>query len=162
MLNVTDLSCVHMRNLHPGANLLPDANLHPGANLHPLASRSYANKFCPYAPRFYLKFNTRYWVLWRKKLCWNVLSDSYSLSSLRERACVRTCVRAFVCGGGFLDISTAGVRLKRLHSLHIQAESEKAYYSYLTPGAVARSVACKLRKQVLRSILAPGTFFRVK
>ena len=41
------------------------------------------------------------------------------------RACVRTCVREFVCGGGFLDISTAGVRLKRLHSLHIQAESEK-------------------------------------
>ena len=31
-----------------------------------------------------------------------------------------------------------------------------AFYSYLTLGAVARSVACKLRKQVLRSILAPG------
>ena len=38
-----------MRNLHPGANLLP------GANLHPLASRSYANKLCPYAPRFDVK-----------------------------------------------------------------------------------------------------------
>ena len=31
-----------------------------------------------------------------------------------------------------------------------------AFYSYLTPGAVARSVACKFRKQVLRLILAPG------
>ena len=38
-----------MRNLHPGANLLP------GADLHPLASRSYANKLCPYAPRFDVK-----------------------------------------------------------------------------------------------------------
>ena len=46
-----------MRNLHPGAKLLPGANLHAGANLHPLASRSYANKLCPYAPRFYLKFD---------------------------------------------------------------------------------------------------------
>ena len=45
-----DLSRVHMRNLHPGANLLPGTNLHPGANLHPLASRSYANKLCPYVP----------------------------------------------------------------------------------------------------------------
>ena len=41
------------------------------------------------------------------------------------RACVRAHVRACVCGGGFLDISTAGVRLKRLHSFHIQDESEK-------------------------------------
>ena len=72
------------------------------------------------------------------------------------QACVRACVCACVCGGGFLDFSTAGVRLKRLHSFHIQAESEKAFYSYLTPGAVARSVACKLGKQVLRSILAPS------
>ena len=41
------------------------------------------------------------------------------------RACVHAPVRAFV-EGGFLDISTAGVRLKkRLHSFHIQAESEK-------------------------------------
>ena len=54
------LSCVHMPNLHPVGNLLPGANLRPGANLHPLASRSYANKLCPYAPRFYLKFNTSY------------------------------------------------------------------------------------------------------
>ena len=30
---------------------------HPGANLHPLAPRSYANKLCPYAPRFYLKLS---------------------------------------------------------------------------------------------------------
>ena len=41
------------------------------------------------------------------------------------RACVRACVFACVYGGGFLDISTAGVRLKRLHSFHIRAESEK-------------------------------------
>ena len=40
-------------------------------------------------------------------------------------ASMRACVCACVCGGGFLDISTAGVRLKRLHSFHIQAESEK-------------------------------------
>ena len=75
---------------------------------------------------------------------------------------MRAHVRACVCGGCFLDISIAGVRLKRLHSSHIQAEPEKhtTMYSYLTPGAIARSVACKLRKQVLRSILAPGTFFR--
>ena len=41
------------------------------------------------------------------------------------RAHVRACVRVFVEGGGFLDISTAGVLLKRLHSFHIQSESEK-------------------------------------
>ena len=57
------LSRVHMRNL--GANLLPGANLHQGANLHPLASRSYANKLCPCVPRFNLKFDTRYTVVWR-------------------------------------------------------------------------------------------------
>ena len=51
------LSRVHMRNLHPGAKLLPGAILLPGANLHPLASRSYANKLCPYAPRFDLRVN---------------------------------------------------------------------------------------------------------
>ena len=41
------------------------------------------------------------------------------------RACVRACVCACVCGGGFLDISTGGAQLKRLHSFHIQTESEK-------------------------------------
>ena len=40
-------------------------------------------------------------------------------------ASMRACVCACVCGGGFLDISTAVVRLKRLHSFHIQAESER-------------------------------------
>ena len=40
-------------------------------------------------------------------------------------ASMRACMCACVCGGSFLDISTAGVRLKRLHSFHIQAESEK-------------------------------------
>ena len=55
-------------------------NLHPGANLHPLASRSYANKSCPYEPRFDLKFNTRFIVLCSKSLCLNVLGDSDTLS----------------------------------------------------------------------------------
>ena len=56
------------------------------------------------------------------------------------RACLRACVSRW---RGFLDISVAGVRLKRLHSFHIKAKPEKqlAYYSYFTPGAVARSVA---------------------
>ena len=54
------ISRVHMHNLHPGANLLPGANLCLGANLHPLALRSYANKLCPYAPKFDMKFNTMY------------------------------------------------------------------------------------------------------
>ena len=49
-----------MRNLQPGSNLLPLANLHPAANLQPIASRSYADKLCPYTPRFDLKLNTRY------------------------------------------------------------------------------------------------------
>ena len=64
------LSRVHVHNLHPGSNL------HTDANLHPLASRSYANKSCPYVPRFGLKFNTRYIVLCKKSLCLNVLGDS--------------------------------------------------------------------------------------
>ena len=38
---------------------------------------------------------------------------------------VRMCVHAYVFGGGFLDISAAGVRLKRLHSFHIKAKPEK-------------------------------------
>ena len=62
---MSNLNRVHMRNLHPGAILLPDANLHPGANLHPIASRSYTNKLCPYVPRFNVKFYTRFSVLWR-------------------------------------------------------------------------------------------------
>ena len=48
---------------------------------------------------------------------------------------------------GFLDISVAGVRLKRLHSFHIKAKPESTlfifHYSYFTLGTVARSVACK-------------------
>ena len=56
-------------------------NLHPGANLHPLASRSYANKSCPYVPRFEWKFNTMYIVFWSNSLCLNVLND-------RNRLCV--------------------------------------------------------------------------
>ena len=50
------------------------------------------------------------------------------------------------------------MRLKQLKLLSNKSQSRKAYYSYLTPGAVARSVAGKLRKQILRSILAFGTF----
>ena len=38
---------------------------------------------------------------------------------------MRMCVHAYVFGGGFLDISVAGVRLKRLHSIHINAKPEK-------------------------------------
>ena len=70
-----------MHNLHPGENL------HPGANLHPLASRSYAKKSCPYVPRFDLKFNTRYIVLWGNSLRMNVLEDSNPL--LLRFMCVR-------------------------------------------------------------------------
>ena len=35
------------------------------------------------------------------------------------------CALVCVCGEGFLDISIAGVQLKRLHSFYIQAELEK-------------------------------------
>ena len=43
-------------------------------------------------------------------------------------ASMRACVCACVCGGGFLDISTAGVRLKRLHSFHIQADPKSVLF----------------------------------
>ena len=72
------------------------------------------------------------------------------------------CVRARVSRWmGFLDISVVGVRLKRLHYFHIKAKPGKHTIHILHRARyiVARSVACKLRKQVLRSILAPGTFF---
>ena len=42
--------------------------------------RSYANKSCPYVPRFDLKFNTRYIVLWNNSMCLNALGDSDPLS----------------------------------------------------------------------------------
>ena len=64
-------SCAH---LHPGANLHTGANIYSGANLHPLTSRSYANKLCPYAPRFDKKLNTRYSFLRKNSLCFFVLS----------------------------------------------------------------------------------------
>ena len=48
---LSNLSRVHVHNVHPGANLHPGATLHPGANLHPLMC-SYVNKLCSYAPRF--------------------------------------------------------------------------------------------------------------
>ena len=89
-----------------GCKFAPGSKFTPGANLHPLASRSYANKSCSYVPRFYLKFNTRYIVLWSNSLCLNVLCGSDPLS-LRVM-----CVR---------NISIAGVGLKRLHSIHIKA-----------------------------------------
>ena len=47
-----------------------------------------------------------------------------TVSFYHRCASMRACVRACVFGGGLLDISSAGVRLKRLHSFHIQAESE--------------------------------------
>ena len=61
----SDLSRVHVHNLHPGANL------HPLRRVHIMA-----NKLCSYVPRFNLKFNTRYIVLLSKSLCLNVLCDS--------------------------------------------------------------------------------------
>ena len=64
-----DINRVHMHNLHPGVNLLPGANLNTGAYLHPQALRSYANKLCPYAPKFDMNFDTRYSVLRRNSLC---------------------------------------------------------------------------------------------
>ena len=75
-------------------------------NLHPLASRSYANISCPYVPRFDLKFNTRYIVLWGNLLCLNVLGDSDSLS-LRVM-----CVR---------EISIAGCGVETFIFHHIKA-----------------------------------------
>ena len=48
-------------------------------NLHPLASRSCANKLCPYVPRFDLKYSKRKSVLWKNTLCLNVLSDVSNL-----------------------------------------------------------------------------------
>ena len=69
------------------------------------------------------------------------------LSSLCEHACARACVRACVCGGGFLDISIAGCAAETSTLISYRSRARKAYYSYLTPSAVARSVACKLRKQ---------------
>ena len=57
------------------------------AQFAPLASRSYANRSCPYVPRFDLKLNTRYILLWSYSLCLNVLCDSYSL--LLRFMCVR-------------------------------------------------------------------------
>ena len=74
-------------------NILSRVHVH---NLRPFASRSYTNKSCPYVPRFDLKSNTRYIVLWSNSLCLNVLGDSDPLS-LRVM-----CVR---------DISIAGCGL---------------------------------------------------
>ena len=91
----------------PGANLDQGANLHLGANLHPLASRSYANKSCPYVPRFDLKFNTRYIVLWSNSPCLNVLGDSDPLS-LRVM-CVRD-----------ISIAGCGVETFTFHSYKSQ------------------------------------------
>ena len=72
------------------------------------------------------------------------------------RACVRVCLclwrglpRYFYCGCAAETITL----------LSYSSRVRKAFYSYLTPGTVARSVACKFRKQVLRSILAPGYSF---
>ena len=101
---------------------------------------------------------------------------------------MRAHVRAFVCGGWlprYFNCGCASEKIITLLSytsrvrkayysyltpsalarsiacrlLSYTSRVRKAYYSYLTPGAVARSVACKLHKQVLRSILAPAHSF---
>ena len=76
------------------------------------------------------------------------------------RAHVRACAcfkvevlpRYFCCGCAAETITL----------LLYKSQARKAQYSYFTMGADAQSVACKFRKQVLRSILAPDTFFRGK
>ena len=70
-------------------------------NFHPFASRSYAKKSCPYVPRFDLKFNTRYIVLWSNLLCLNVLG--YSNPLLRRFMYV-------------MDTSMAGCEAEIFHS----------------------------------------------
>ena len=87
-----------MRNLHPGANLLPVQILHPSANLHPLASRSYTNKLYPYAHRFDLLIKHKVLSFMEKLavLACIFKSESNSLSSLCEHACACACMRMFV------------------------------------------------------------------
>ena len=58
-----------------------------GCKFAALESRSYANKLCPYVPRFNLKFNTRISVRRRNYLSWNVRSDSNSLLSRYKCVC---------------------------------------------------------------------------
>ena len=79
-------------------------------------------------------------------------------------ASMRAHMRACVCFkvAGLPRYFCCGFAAEMITLLSYKSKARKAYYSYFTPGAVARSVACKLRKQVLRSILAPGTFLRGK
>ena len=60
----------------PGCKFAPGSKFTPGSKFAPLASRSYANKPCSYVPKFDLKFNTRYEVLWSNSLCLKVLCGS--------------------------------------------------------------------------------------
>ena len=69
-------------------------------------------------------------------------------------ASMRACVLVFV--EGFPRYFYYGCAAESITLLSYTSRVRKAFYSYLTPGAVARSVACKLRKQVLRSILPPA------
>ena len=70
-------------------------------------------------------------------------------------ASMRACVCACVCGV-LPRYFYCGCAAETITFLSYTSRVRKAFYSYLTPGVVARSVACKLRKQVLRSILVPG------
>ena len=72
-------------------------------------------------------------------------------------ACARSCVRVFVAGVS--SIFYCGCAAETITLLLYSSRARKAYYSYLTPGAVARSVACKLRKQVLRRTMRPAHSF---
>ena len=113
----TNLSCVHVHNLHPDANLHPRAKLHPGANFDPLASRSYANKSCSYVPRFDLKFNTRYIVLWSNSLCLNVIGDIDPLFTISLRVmCVRD---IFIVGCGFKTFTFHSYKSQKKHNTRI-------------------------------------------
>ena len=56
------------------------------------------------------------------------------------RACVRTYVHACVCGGGFLDISSAGVQLKPL-PLFIYKPSLKSIL-FISDTGRSSSVGC--------------------
>ena len=82
-----------------------------------------------------------------------------TVSFYHRCASTRACVCACVCGGGLPRYFYCGCAAETITLLSYTSRVRKSFYSYLTPGAVARSVACELRKQVLRSILAPGYYF---
>ena len=93
--------------LHPGANLLPGANLHPGANFHPLASRSYANRLCPYVYRFNTNLLQKYAVFRRNSQ--NMLQVTVTLYCLVRDP----------------DLSMTGYMAEALHCKHINGNLRK-------------------------------------